>query len=95
MYIDVGRIRPVGHPKQGAVEPIERAIGREVLQDLYMVETLSDLQNHIQGLTFEIPYFWIEELPMRLQCHTICIPNRWMQLLCRIARSIACYHEHH
>ena len=75
--------------------PAERAVERAVLQDLDMAETLTELQQHIEGLTFGIPDCRIEELPMRLKQHTIGVPNRWMWLLRRIARSIACYHEHH
>ena len=42
-------------PKHGVDEPVERAVGRAVLQDLDMAETLSELRQHIYGLTFEIP----------------------------------------
>ena len=51
-------------PKHGADEREERAVRREVLQDLDMVETLAELRQNIQGLTFKIPDFRIEELPM-------------------------------
>ena len=81
--------------EHGSDEPEERAIERAILEDIDMVETLNELLKHIEGFTFEILDFWIEELPMRLQHHTIGVPNCWMQLLCRIAISIACYHEHH
>ena len=70
--------------------PAERAIGRAVLQDLDMAETLGELQEHIEGLTFRILDYWIEELPIQLQHHTIGVPNHWVRLLRRIARSIAC-----
>ena len=42
----------------------ERAIGRVVLQDLDMAETLAELRQHIEGLTFGLPDCRIEELPM-------------------------------
>ena len=45
----------------------ERAVGREVLQDLGMAENLTELQQHIEGLTFGILDCRIEEIPMRLQ----------------------------
>ena len=66
MYIDVGRIRPVGRPEQETDEPTERTIGREVLQDLYLDDTLTELQQHVEGLTLGIPDVRIEELPKRL-----------------------------
>ena len=90
-----GHIQPVEEPVQEENEPVERTVQRAVLQDLDMVETLSELQHHIDGLTFGIPDCWIEELPMWLQRHTIGVPNCWMRLLRRIARYIACYHEYH
>lgn len=65
----------MGQPEQGADELAERAIRRVVLQDLDMVETLAKFQQHIQGLTFRIPDYQIEELPMRMQRHTIGVPN--------------------
>ena len=85
----------MGQPKQGVDELAERAIEREVLHDLDMTETLAELQQHMEGLTLGIPNFRFKELPMRIKCHTIGVPNCWMRLLHRIARSIACYHEHH
>lgn len=45
---------------------VQRAIGRAVLRDLGIEETLAQLQDHIEGLTLGIPDVWIEELPMRL-----------------------------
>ena len=47
--------------------PAERVVGRAFLRDLDLAETLTELQQHIEGLTFRIPDFRIEELPMRLQ----------------------------
>ena len=47
MYADVGRVRPVGQPEQGADEPEERDVRRAVLQDLDMAETLAKIQKHI------------------------------------------------
>ena len=75
--------------------PAERVVERAVLKDLDMAETIAELHKQIEGLNFRILDCRIEELPMRLHRHTIGVPNRWMRLLRRIARSIACYHEHH
>ena len=49
-----------------AGEPAQRNIRRAVLQDLDLVETLAELQDHVEGLTLGIPDVWFEELPMRL-----------------------------
>ena len=82
-------------PEHGANESAKRSVKRAFLQDLEMVKTLSELRQQLEGFTFEILDFQIEESPMRLQCHTIGVPNHWMRLLYMIARSIECYHEHH
>lgn len=63
----------------------QRPIGRVVLQDLDLAETLAELQDHIEGLTLGILDVWIEEFPMRLQHHTIGVLSHWMRLLCMIA----------
>ena len=43
----MGRAQPVEEPEHGADEPAEMAIGRAVLQDLDMAETLTALRQHI------------------------------------------------
>lgn len=62
-------------PEHRADEPIERDVRGLFLQDLDMVETLAEVQQHIQALIFGILDYNIKELPMRLQRHTIGIPN--------------------
>ena len=47
--------------------PTERVFGRVFLQDLDMAETLVELQQHIEGLTFGILDCQVEELTMRMQ----------------------------
>ena len=94
MHKYVGTVRIMCH-QQEVDEPMQRNVGRAVLQDLDLTETLAELHDHIEGLTLGIVNVWIEELPMRLQCHTIGVPSRWMRLLCMIAQVVMCYHEHH
>ena len=53
--------------EHGAYEPVERVVERAFLQDVDMAETLVELRQHIEWLTFGILDFQIEELPMRLQ----------------------------
>jgi len=42
MYADVRSVRPVGRQREASV-PVQRAIGRAVLQDLDLAETLAEL----------------------------------------------------
>ena len=62
--VDVGRVQPEVEPEREEDVLAERAIGREVLQDPYLSKTLTKLQQHIEGLTFGIPDYRIEEIPM-------------------------------
>lgn len=74
MYIDIGPIQPMEGLRDVA-GPAQRPIGRAILRDLDLVETLAELQKHIEGLTLGIPDIQIEELPMQLQRHTISVPG--------------------
>ena len=94
MYADLGTVRPVVRTQQTG-EPTERIVGREILQDLDLAETLAEFQQHVERLTLGIPNAKIEELPMRLQRHTIGVPSCSMRLLCIVAQAMTCYHEHH
>jgi len=78
-----------------AVVPIGEVVGRAILHDLDVFETLVVLQDQIEGLTLGIPDVRTDELPLRLQCHTTGVPSRWTRLLCMIAQAVTSYHEHH
>ena len=42
--VDIGRVQPVEKPEREANAPAETTVGREVLQDIDMAETLAELQ---------------------------------------------------
>lgn len=84
MYVDVGSFRLVVRQWE-AGGPVQRAVGRAILRDLDIAETLAQLQDRMEGLTLDIPEVWIEESPMRFQRHTIGMPSHWMRLLHTIA----------
>jgi len=94
-FADVGPVRPVAHPRVPVVVPGGEATGRAILRDLNVAETLSALQDQIEGLTLGIPDVRIDELPLMLQRHTTGVPHRWSRLLRMIAQAVTCYHEHH
>ena len=50
-------VQPVEEPEREANAPAARVVGRAVLRDLDMAETLAKLRQHIEGLTFSILYF--------------------------------------
>ena len=64
---------------------VGEAIGRAILSDLNISETLAVLQDQIEGLTLGIQDVRTNELPLRLQCHTTGVKSRWTRLLRMIA----------
>ena len=59
-----------------AVAPVGEAVGRAILRDLDVAETLTTLQEQVEGLTLGIPDVRTDELPLRLQRHTTGVPRR-------------------
>jgi len=92
---DVGPVQPVARPRVPAAAPAGESVGRAILRDLNVAETLSALQDQIEGLTLCIPDVRTDELPLMLQRHTTGVPSRWTRLLRMIAQAVTCYHEHH
>jgi len=70
-------------------------MGRAILHDLDVVETLLALQDQIEGLTLGISDVRTDELRLRLQRHTTGVLSRWTRLLHMIAQVVTCYHQHH
>jgi len=67
-------------------------VGRAILRDLDVAETLLALQDQVEGLTLGIPDVWIDELPLRFQRHITDVPSQWTRLLRMIAQVVTCYH---
>ena len=66
-HADVGPIRPVVLLRVSAAAPAGEVVGRAILRDLDVAETLSTLQDRVEGLTPGIPDVRTNELPLRLQ----------------------------
>jgi hypothetical protein len=43
----------------------------------------------------DVPEMPLEEIPRRDQRHTVGVSASMGRLLCRVARTLACYREHH
>ena len=56
---------------------------------------LIDLEENLESLTLDIPNAAIDDVPMRYQRHTARVSSCFSRLLCRVARAIMCYYEHH
>ena len=70
-------------------------MGRAILRDLDVAETLSALQDQVKGPTLGILDVRNDELPLRLQRHTTGVPSRWARLLRMIAHAMTFYHQYH
>ena len=64
-HADVGPVRPAVCRRDPAAAPAGEAVGRAILRDLDVVETLSALQDQIEGLTLGISDVTTDELPLR------------------------------
>ena len=72
-------------PKSASCHSSRRGCGKDYLRDLDVAETPSALQDQVEGLTLGILDVRTDELPLRLQHHTIGVLSRWTRLLCMIA----------
>ena len=54
-----------------------------------------ELEENLERLTLDIPDADIDDLPTRYQRSMLGVPGRLSRLLCRVARAVMCYHEHH
>ena len=94
-HADIGLVWLAVRLRAPAVVPATEAVGRVVLRDLDVAETLAALQDQIKGLTLGIPDVRTDELPLRLQRHATGVPHRWTRFLRMIAQAMTCYHQHH
>lgn len=104
-HVYVGPILPVGasylfHARR---QPYEEAVvlvhattvGWDVLQDLEVVEILSKVQYHMDGLIHGFDETIVDQVPMRLQWHTIGVSSHIFHLLGNMACVVSFYHEPH
>ena len=55
-------------------------------------ELIQNLEGIAQGIS---DYARLADVPLAYQRHTMGVPSRLHQLLRRLVRAVACYHEHH
>ena len=59
------------------------------------VDIMSDLEHHLEHLTLDIPETDIDDIPLRLQRYVIGVPRPFRRFLCRVAREVVSYRDHH
>ena len=67
VHADVGPVWPVVRLRVPVAAPAGEAVGRVILRDLDVAETISALQDQVEGLTLCIPDVRTDELALRLQ----------------------------
>ena len=58
-------------------------------------ETLAELEGHLGRLTGDIPKTSIDDIPRRLQRYVIGVPRPFRRFLCKVARAVVSYRDHH
>ena len=88
---DVGPRRPAN---LRAFERRVPAVPAPAPQDA-AVETLAELEQDLERLTADIPETTIDDIPIRLQRYVVAVPGPFRRFLCRVARAVVSYREHH
>jgi len=58
-------------------------------------ETLAELEHDLERLTTDIPETSLDDIPIRLQCYVVGVPGPFRRFLCRVARTVVSYRDHH
>ena len=89
--VDVGPRRPAN------LRPFERRLPvspAPAPQD-EAIESLAELEQDLERLTSDIPETTIDDIPIRLQRYVVVVPGPFRRFLCRVARAVVSYREHH
>jgi hypothetical protein len=85
---DVGAYRPAGS------SPVQRR-GEAVVPVPQYAEDYLTVEQNLEGLMHDVPDMPLEEIPRHDQRHTVGVSASMGHLLRRVARTLACYREHH
>ena len=81
-------LQPYDRKQPAAVAPAPTPTGQSA-------EILTDLEHHLERLTLDIPETSIDDIPLRLQRYVIGVLGPFRRFLCRVARAVVSYHDHH
>ena len=87
----------VGPRHPANLRPYERRLPAEVAsapQD-EATKTLVELENDLERLTADIPETTIDDIPIRFQRYVVGVPRPFRRFLCRVARVVVSYRDHH
>ena len=58
-------------------------------------ESLAELEQDLERLTVDIPKTTIDDIPIRHQRYVVAVPGPFRRFLCKVARAVVSYREHH
>ena len=58
-------------------------------------EVLAELESHLERLTGDMPETTIDDIPLRLQRYVIGVSGPFRRFLCKVARAVVSYRDHH
>ena len=56
---------------------------------------LVELEHDLERLTVNIPETTLDDIPIRLQRHVVAVPGPIRRFLCKVARAVVSYRDHH
>ena len=88
---DVGPQRPAN------LRPYERRLPAAAAPAPHdeATETLVELEHDLECLTVDISETTIDDIPIRLQRFVVGVPGPFRRFLCRVARAVVSYRDHH
>ena len=57
--------------------------------------TLQSIHTNFVRLTHKVPMAQVKDLPEAMQRQVVGVPQAWVRLFYRLARTIVCYHDQH
>ena len=87
----------VGPQRPAALRPFERRqpVAPAPAPQDESAEVLAELEGHLERLTGDIPETTIDDIPRRLQRYVIGVPGPFRRFLCKVARAVVSYRDHH
>ena len=87
----------VGPQRPAALQPYERKqpVAPAPAPQDESAEVLAELEGHLKHLTGDIPETTIDDIPRRLKRYVIGVPRPFRRFLCKVARAVVSYRDHH
>ena len=87
----------MGPQRLAALRPYERKqpVAPALAPQDESAEVLAELEGHLERLAGDIPETTIDDIPRRLQRYVIGVSGPFRRFLCKVARAVVSYRDHH